>query len=339
MTTESAQAEQLPRLLFVDDEARILTSLKAVFRGDYEVHTAVGGEQAIPLMDQYDFDVIVSDQRMPGMTGVEVLREAKRRRPRAIRLLLTGYSDLSAVIGSINEGEIFRFISKPWSNNEIRATIAAAVQASTVEQMMLPDIEAAAVADAPAASGDKREMVGNDFASGDEVQAGQRNPGVLIVDPDPTVCSVLKGVLERDRPVFTAHSVEDGLDRLEQHRIGVIVTELVVNGEVVTGMLSALRQHHPTLVTVVLTGQADAAHSIDLINQGQVYRLLQKPVSEGLLRGTMNLASRRFELLETNPEQTRRVAVDPPPAEVVEKRGGLFARIRRLLRPGVQKAA
>lgn len=303
-----------PRILFVDDEARILISLKAIFRSDHEVFTANSGAEAVELMRTQDFDVIVSDQRMPGMNGVEVLRAAREMRPRAIRLLLTGYSDLNAVIGSINEGEIFRFVSKPWSNNELRATIATAVRASTVEQVLLSNNSTETTA-APS-------------------DAAGRRVGVLIIDPDAGVTNALQKVLERDRPVHSAVSLEQGLDLLEEHHIGVIITELVVNGEVVTGMLSALRQHHPSLVTVVLTGQADASHSIDLINKGQVYRLLQKPVSEGVLRGTMNVASRRFEMLVQNPEQTKRLVVEEPPPAI--ERSSLLSRIKRMLLPATR---
>jgi serine/threonine-protein kinase len=70
--------------------------------------------------------VIVSDQRMPGMTGVELLRQSRDISPRSVRILLTGYSDLASIVGSINDGEIYRFISKPWDNQELATTIGEA---------------------------------------------------------------------------------------------------------------------------------------------------------------------------------------------------------------------
>jgi len=335
-----------PKILFVDDERRILTSLKVIFRGDYDVHTANSGQEAVTLMDAVDFDVIVSDQRMPGMTGVDVLREARQRRPRAVRLLLTGYSDLSAIIGSINEGEIFRFVSKPWSNPDLRATIAAAVEASHIERPDIDDLvlEVAQRAGAPAganAAGVRSE--GGATASSNAASSmpldDEDAPGILIVDPDMAACTLLRNALGDGRAVHHATSLEQGLDILEKHRIGVVVSELVIHGEVVTGMLSALREHHPSLVTIVMTDQADAQHSIDLINQGQIYRLLQKPVSDGVLRGTMNVASRRFQAMERNPDRARRYKAAPAPA-ADERRVGLFARIKRLLRPsGTSKVA
>ncbi len=281
----STAKTKIPRILFVDDEPRILLSLKAMFRKDYDVVTALGGAEGIAQIKANDFDVIVSDQRMPEFTGVDVLRTAKEERPRAVRLLLTGYSDMSAIIGSINEGEIFRFISKPWSHAELRATIAAAVAAADAEPLPLPLDEtpvpaaAAATAAAPGA------------------KAVASNVAVLILDEDVAARELLKEALEGDRTVYEAGTVDEGLEMLGKHPIGVIVTELVVGGEVLTQLLGALRQHHPALVVVVLTSHADAGHSITLINQGQIYRLLLKPVSESVLRGTINIASRRYEIL------------------------------------------
>src|SRR3546814_1053173 len=84
---------------------------------------------------------------MPNMTGVEVLRQAKEIQPQAIRLLLTGYSDLNAIIASINEGEIFRFINKPWINAELRAIVAQAVSAAGIEQLLPTDLANSAIDD------------------------------------------------------------------------------------------------------------------------------------------------------------------------------------------------
>ncbi|MDX1504166.1 MAG: response regulator [Spongiibacter sp.] len=304
--------ESKARILFIDDEPRILVALKALFRSSYEVFTANSGAAALDVLRDNDVDVIVSDQRMPNMTGVEVLRSAREMRPRAIRVLLTGYSDLSAILGAINDGEIFRFINKPWSNNELRETIAAAVRASAVEQV--PEIEAEETPEAVVA----------------EPVAIRNETGILVLDEDSTTREVLQRVLHRDRPVFTAHNLDEGLEILEQQNIGVIITELAVGGESVTNLLAALRQHHPSLVAIVLTSRADAGHGIELINRGQIYRFLSKPVSEGMLRGSVNLAVRRYDILQKNPEQALRLAAESKPAEQESDRRGVFKRIGRL---------
>ena len=112
------------RILLVDDETRILRALKALFR-DCGVAVTTDAVNAAKIARAHDVDVVICDQRMPAMTGVEVLRELRTLHPRAIRLLLTGYSDLKAVLGSVNEGEVWRFVNKPWNNAELRALVTA----------------------------------------------------------------------------------------------------------------------------------------------------------------------------------------------------------------------
>src|SRR5262245_62882510 len=93
-------AVQKHTILFIDDEQRVLTSMRAMFRREYEVLLANSGTEALDLLRDHTVDVIVSDQRMPGMTGVEVLKAVKRLAPNAMRILLTGYADLKAIEAS-----------------------------------------------------------------------------------------------------------------------------------------------------------------------------------------------------------------------------------------------
>ena len=104
-------------LLFVDDEKRILTSLRSIFRKEYKVFVANSGSEALELLDNNQIDVVVSDQRMPGMLGNELLSIIHKKHPKTMRLLLTGFVDKDAIINTINEGEIYRFINKPWNND------------------------------------------------------------------------------------------------------------------------------------------------------------------------------------------------------------------------------
>jgi len=114
-------------LLLVDDEENILSSLRRLLRRDgYTILTATGGQMALELLATHPVDVIISDQRMPGMTGVEFLRKAKDMHPDSVRLMLSGYSDLQSVTDAINEGAIYKFLSKPWDDSMLRANIEEA---------------------------------------------------------------------------------------------------------------------------------------------------------------------------------------------------------------------
>lgn len=125
--TPTRQRRAKPSILFVDDEQRVLNSMRALFRRDYDVHVTTLGSEALTILRDKTVEVIVADQRMPEMTGVEVLGAAKDISPNTVRILLTGYADLDAIEGSINIGEVFRFLSKPCPPNHLRETIKLAV--------------------------------------------------------------------------------------------------------------------------------------------------------------------------------------------------------------------
>jgi diguanylate cyclase (GGDEF)-like protein len=114
-------------LLLVDDEANVLAALKRLLRRDgYHILAAGSAEQGLELLASHRIDVIVSDQRMPGMTGVEFLRRVKTLHPDTTRLVLSGYTDLQSVTDAINEGAIYKFLTKPWDDGILRASIEEA---------------------------------------------------------------------------------------------------------------------------------------------------------------------------------------------------------------------
>ena len=115
-------------VLYVDDEENNLISFKATFRLNYKVYTAISGRDAIQIVKEKPIDIIISDQRMPQMTGVEFLEEIIKINPDPMRILLTGYADMSAVVDAVNKGKIFHSLSKPWSDAELDETIKRAYE-------------------------------------------------------------------------------------------------------------------------------------------------------------------------------------------------------------------
>jgi signal transduction histidine kinase len=132
MLAETAGASGMEQrrhtLLVVDDEVDVLESLRHQFHRSYRVLTSVSGRHAIEILEHDDVELILSDQRMPGMSGDLFLREARRLKPDAIRMLFTGYADIQAVISAVNEGHIFRYILKPWDTAELEGIIRQAVE-------------------------------------------------------------------------------------------------------------------------------------------------------------------------------------------------------------------
>lgn len=111
------------KILYVDDEPHNLVSFKATFRRKYDITTALSAAEALEQLKTNTFHIIITDQRMPNMTGVEFLESILEIYPEPIRLLLTGYADLNAVIEAVNKGKIYHYLSKPWEEQELDETI------------------------------------------------------------------------------------------------------------------------------------------------------------------------------------------------------------------------
>jgi response regulator RpfG family c-di-GMP phosphodiesterase len=110
-------------ILYVDDEENNLFSFKATFRLKYKVFTALSGDEALQILAARQVHIIISDQRMPEMTGVEFLEKVLVNYPDPIRILLTGYADMTAVVDAVNKGKIFHYVTKPWKEEELDLTI------------------------------------------------------------------------------------------------------------------------------------------------------------------------------------------------------------------------
>ncbi|MBU0728397.1 MAG: response regulator, partial [Proteobacteria bacterium] len=118
------------RILCVDDEKNVLKALNRLFMDEeYEVLLANSGEEGLEtLAAEESVQVIISDYRMPGMNGVDFLKQVYERWPDTVRIVLSGYADTAAVVAAINEGQIYKFIPKPWNDDELKVTIAKAVE-------------------------------------------------------------------------------------------------------------------------------------------------------------------------------------------------------------------
>src|ERR671938_1294268 len=116
------------KILIVDDEPANLRLLERLFRRDYQVLAAPSGEEALRLLEQHDVALLITDQRMPGMSGIELLKRTADLRPHMVRIILTGYTDISSLVEAINCGQVYKYVTKPWSNDQLRLTVARAVE-------------------------------------------------------------------------------------------------------------------------------------------------------------------------------------------------------------------
>jgi len=289
------------RILFVDDEERIVTALRSIFRSNYHVFTATNGPEALEFVRKFQPHVVVSDQRMPQMTGVELLRRVKGIAPNAVRMLLTGYSDLAAIVGSINDGEVFRFISKPWDNQEIQRIVA----------------DAAAIAFDLAAT-----------AATPPIVPDRMDAGVLVIEPQDETLRTVTRLVGGACPVYHARSLEEGLNQLETHEIALIVADIASRSGDIVAAFKLLKQERPEILAIVLTETADSELVIELINQAQIFRFISKPVNPDLLRQHAQAALTRYQLYKQNPHLTRQHQVAAEGAAGVSQ--AILARVKSL---------
>jgi len=300
-----------PLVLLIDDEERILRSLAMLLRPYFRIIATTDPAEALAAVSRERVHVIVSDQKMPLMRGAELLREVRQRSPETMRILLTGYSELDAIMASVNEGEIFRYVNKPWDGAELRATVE----------------QAAAIALAS-------EGLRDSFAATETPSAPQAptNAGILVLDDDRAVFDAVREIVGNGAAVVHATSLEGAFAALERDRIGIIVSELGVGGEDLAPALKLLKAQHPEVVTIVLTPFADTSVLIDLINEGQIFRVLPKPVRRGPLSMSIASAQRQQRVLSASPQLRQRHQVAPMrrPEEtrVASRVMGLLGRLR-----------
>ena len=124
------------KVLYVDDEANNLTSFQAAFRRHFDIYTATNVTEGLNLLNEQDIQVVIADQRMPIATGVEFFNIINKSHPDPIRILITGYADIEALVDAINKGEIFRYIKKPWDENELKTAIYNAFEIYATKQQL-----------------------------------------------------------------------------------------------------------------------------------------------------------------------------------------------------------
>lgn len=274
----------LPTVVFVDDEERILRSLRMLFRGRADIHTTTSGRQALDWVRTRRVHVVVSDQRMPEMGGVEVLRGVALASPSTMRILLTGYADLDAVTASVNDGEIYRFIEKPWDGPRLVTAVVQAAEIANEEFLSTPAprvAETAASRIAPAAR-------------------------VLVLDATAAIATTVRGILPESIETMRTSTVEETLGALAAHDVAVIVVVLSGDAEDTADAIKQLKRLRPATLVVAVSSMRDSRLAIGLINEGQIFRFLLAPPVRELLRRSLLSALDRHAQLQATPRLLKR---------------------------------
>lgn len=417
------------RVLFVDDEKRVLNSMRGLFRRDFELFLTTEGQDAIDITQQNEIDVIVADQRMPGMNGVQVLEQVKQKSPGTIRILLTGYADLDAIEGSINVGEVFRFLSKPCPPKLLRETLRLAIDAAQAtaaaaqaparvtptaappqpapsrpasppqasppqagpldaandatqptvasrpapqavsssapppverRQSNPPDIFTEPPAPQPASAeydeeydstADTQQNLALPESALTTIPTGiedtQRNPvlthpasappqpteivmsgetsteihrldpgsgvyskapeiGVAVFTTNAAFAEETLRAISPGRNTFLATTLVKVVEVLDTHHTGVLITDFTSDVALLQSMTGTLKQHLPELVTIVISESRDTSDMINLINYGQIFRYVAKPVDAERLREHVAAAVVKHVQFLEHPELVQR---------------------------------
>lgn len=275
-----------PTLLLVDDEERILRSLRMLFLTGYDVRMTTDAHEAIRILKQEQVHVIISDQRMPIMQGAELLRIAREVSPATMRILLTGYSDFEASVATVNDGEVFRYLLKPWAADEVRQAVA----------------EAAAIAEV--------SLSASLFAAASAPAARER-PRVLILDQDEATLEAVREILQDRCEIIRAVNVQHAMEVLAQQDVAVVVADLAPHESNVASVLKALKRFSPQTQSIVVTSLNDTARLVELINHAQISRYLPKPLLKNLLARNLEYVLERFHALCSLPAMQTRHSVAP----------------------------
>ena len=341
-------ADTRPQILFVDDEQRVLNSMRIMFRREYALHLAGSGSEALAIIQRHPIDVIVADHRMPQMTGVEVLTQVRQASPRTVRILLTGYADLDSVEGSINEGEVFRFLTKPCPPDQLRETIALA--ARIARQANAPQ-KAAVEATSPAAPHGRAEAAGKiqrvqrveraaPVERVEEPEPAQtvsrerlaQGLGIIVFSSDEEVVTAVQQSVRGRLPVYRATNIVQVIKALTEHRPGVLLTDVSNDKATIQTMTARLKEHLPELVTIAVSPHRDVLDMVWLINHGQIFRFLRKPLSAGRCAISLQAALKHHRMLLKNPDLVQRHQVAITSAEDSGLMGGMLAKLKSVRR-------
>jgi DNA-binding NtrC family response regulator len=292
------------RILFVDDEERILRSLALQFRREYQVLTESDPRRALERLRSEKVHIIVSDQRMPQMSGAELLAQARQIAPDTLRILLTGYSDLDAAVEALNSGGIFRYLTKPWDQQEMAFTLRQAAQIAA-RQLQVPDVLAA---------------------------MPQAALNVLLLDEDAPTLDVVAGFcVAGGHRLLRAASLNEAVALLNSQPVDLLVSDLQVAGEDIAPLLKGLAQAHPRLLSLVVTPFCDTQALLKLINEAQIFRYLPKPIRRGLFDKGLLAAAEQAQKWRAQPAQVvTRLAQQPRDDREREKVGSLLGMLGRL---------
>jgi response regulator RpfG family c-di-GMP phosphodiesterase len=296
-------------LLVVDDEPDVCDSVHDLLRKEFNVLKAKSATDGLKLMETHEVHIIMTDQRMPQVSGVEMLTKVRAGHPRAVRMLFTGYADLESIIAAINQGHIFKFLKKPWQPDELEAAVRMAADeyerlVDQADEMKVLEQEIERLWQRVASL--ETEAVRN---SGNLCQPPAKHT-LLVVDDEPNVCDSVHDLLRKEFRVLKAKSAAEGFKLMETEEVHIIMTDQRMPQVTGVELLSKIRAGHPQAVRMLFTGYADLESVIAAINQGHIFQFLKKPWQPEELESAVRQAANEYNRLLEQANEVRRLQVE-----------------------------
>ena len=287
------------QILLLHSEQSTLDSLSTGFSDRYTVHCATSGSEALNTLGETAIDVIVTAQDLPGMSGLDALREAKKRSPDTIGILLTG-NDNQGVEALVGDQEVFQVIRGGVTPESLRGVIDNATRQSRLMALAESANDTTAAMDEPTSEhivmetsengsaiisdGTGRMPILNPDKVSPDANLGSRAVDVLVLTKDEEFLTTVRESARGMHNVIYANTLAQADDAVRDHKVGVAVVDAAMVGGNVEKLTMHLRATAPRLVAIVAGRRDDGEMLMDLINRGKVYRFLLKPVSPGRAR-------------------------------------------------------
>lgn len=307
-------------ILCVDDEQLILNALTALLRLRYNVITTTNAYEAIEVLKVTDVAVVISDHRMPEMLGADFLKIAKKISPHTTRILLTGFSDLGAIISTINDSEVYRFLTKPWSNAEVINIVRDAID---VSQALKEDNEVVV----------SENKLFKDQVLNIELAQGWDDSYIIYKSNVSSSEFNIAEETPKSVNVLTARSSAEVLQLLSQYPVKLIVTYSPFSSEEDIELLKYLKRELPELLSIGLVRHADYEDIIMLINEAKLYRYVVMPSKPGQVSYFIQSAINMFHRFSQTPNLLHNQKVMEK-APIKESLLGILGGVKRFFKFG-----
>jgi len=271
-------------VLFVDDEPYITKSLYRAFKRHFNVLTANSAFDALEVIGERKVDVVVSDQRMPNISGVELLNKVSQISPVTVRILLTGYADVDSAIAAVNSGEIYRYFNKPWKNSELKLALDdAATVADLTRESLIGETE-------------------DGFVVEKKILLTESDLSFVSFSSSPKLAKEL-GTIFNANKIYHARSASGVIKCISTRKnVAIIIAEIDIKDDAATELIIALKQRRPEILVLMINDQKDITKIVDLINYGQIFRVFSQGFSMEELKSNVSLAMSLYLTQLNSPE-------------------------------------